>query len=103
MKNAYAIGSAARQIIKVCERIDSLAIASTEAEIQGRPSLAETYDDQLTGQIADIQQLVLEITGIALPENSEENTDEGSAFAEGELNAVKGEENTDCGAENDQK
>ena len=101
MKNAYAIGSTARQIIKICERIDSLAIASTEAEIQGRPSLAEAHDDQLNGQVADLQQLVLEITGIALPD---ENNDEGSAFAEGELNAVKGEEeNTDCGAEDDQK
>lgn len=103
MKNAYLIGSASRQIIKVCERIDSLAMASTEAETQGEPSLAGAYEEQVNGQIADLQQLVLELTRIALPDETDENTDEGSVFAEGELNAVNGEEETDCGDENVQK
>lgn len=103
MKNSYAVTTAARQIIKVCERIDALATATVETETQGQSNFDKIYEEQLEGQIADLQQLVLGLTGVAFGDDAEANTDDGSAFAEGELNAVKGEENTDCGAEGDQK
>ena len=104
MKNYSAICTIARSIIKTCEKVETLTNACLEIGTQGDDDLAGMYNEQLLGEVADLQQLTLRLTGITLPEDSDDvQGDEGSVFAEGELNAVKGEENTDCGAGDDQK
>lgn len=95
MKNAFAISSLSRQMEKVCEQIDCLAMGVQDTE-QGIGDIAGTYQDMLLDELEHIQILALKLTELisqAVGEEQETNTDEGegSAFAEGELTAVKGE------------
>ena len=70
----------------MCERIDTLSINVADERIYGNSALADVYEEQIDGQISDLQRLTLEITRLAA-EDTNENNDEGSVFAEGELNA----------------
>lgn len=100
MKNAKSIGPVARQIISVCQRIDTLNAGVVEMIQQSQPEIALVLDEQIAGQTADLQQLVLQLTELVMPsddDDSETNTDEGegSVFAEGDLDDVKNKE-TNC-------
>ena len=93
MKNAFAISGLSRQMEKVCERIDCLAMGVQDTE-QGVGDIAGTYQDMLLDELEHIQILALKLTDLvsqAVSEEQETNTDEGegSAFAEGELTAAK--------------
>ena len=92
MKNAYAISSMSRQMVKVCEQIDSLAMGVQDTE-QGIGDLADTYQDLILDELEHIQMLTLKLTELVSEAVGEEpaNTDEGdsSAFAQGNLNAKK--------------
>ena len=50
MKNAYAISSLSRQMVKVCEQIDSLAMGVQDTE-QGNVDVADAYTDMLLDEI----------------------------------------------------
>jgi len=95
MKNAKAIGPIARQIASVCQRIDTLNAGVIEMIEHKQPEVAMVLDEQIVGQTADLQQLVLQLTGLVMPsgedDESASNTDEGegSVFAEGDLDFVK--------------
>ena len=93
MKNAFAISSLSRQMEKVCEQIDCLAMGVQDTE-QGVGDIAGTYQDMLLDELEHIQILALKLTELisqAVSEEQEINTDEGegSAFAEGDLTVVK--------------
>ena len=93
MKNAFAISSLSRQMGKVCEQIDCLAMGVQGTE-QGVGDIAGTYQDMLLDELEHIQILALMLTELisqAVGEEQETDTDEGegNAFAEGELTAVK--------------
>lgn len=92
MKNAYAISSLSRQMVKVSERIEGLAMGVQDVE-QGIGDIADTYQDMLLDELEHVQLLTLKLTAMISDAVGEEaaNTDEGdgSAFAAGELTAVK--------------
>ena len=50
MKNAYAISSLSRQMVKVCEQIDSLAMGVQDTE-QGIGDLGDTYQNLLLDEL----------------------------------------------------
>lgn len=88
MKNAYCIGSLARHLKEVAERIGSLAAGVADAE-QYDPSMTEMYQNLLLDEIEHVQILTLEITKAVAEttEPSDANADEagGSVFGAGEL------------------
>lgn len=92
MKNAYAISSLSRQMVKVCEQIDSLAMGVQDTE-QSVGDVVDTYQDMLLDELEHVQVLTLKLTEMISLAVGEEtaNADEGegSAFAEGELTVVK--------------
>lgn len=92
MKNAYAIGSLSRQMCKVCEQIDSLAMGVQDTE-QGIGDIAGTYQELLLDELEHIQMLTLKLTDLISQATGEENSNadegEGNAFAQGDLNAEK--------------
>ena len=93
MKNAYAISSLSRQMVKVCEQIDSLAMGVQDTE-QGNVDVADAYTDMLLDEIEHVQMLTLKLTEViteAAGEYEPANADEagGSAFSEGELTVEK--------------
>ena len=88
--NELEIGTITRQITATCERIDSLSCSIKELENLNQLEIASTFDDQRIGQLADLQQLVLILTGLITPEHTavtDINADEGegSVFAKGDL------------------
>ena len=87
MKNAYAISSLSRQMVKVCEQIDSLAMGVQDTE-QSVGDVVDTYQDMLLDELEHVQVLTLKLTEMISLAVGEEtaNADEGegSAFAEGE-------------------
>ena len=77
MKNACAISSLARQLGKVSEKLDSLAMGVQDVE-QNAPDLTDVY------------QGLLELTKAVVAAAEETNADEGgSVFAAGDLTAEK--------------
>lgn len=93
MKNAYAISSMSRQMIKVCEQIDSLAMGVQDTE-QGSDNIADTYHDLLLDELEHIQMLTLKLTELvseAVGEQDAVNADEGegSAFFQGDFTVEK--------------
>ena len=86
MKNACAISSLARQLGKVSEKLDSLAMGVQDVE-QNAPDLTDVYQGLLLDEIEHVQILTLELTKAAAEET---NADEGgSVFAAGDLTAEK--------------
>jgi hypothetical protein len=105
MKNAYAISSLSRQMVKVCEQIDSLAMGVQDTE-QGIGDLGDTYQELLLDELEHIQMLTLKLTELVSEAVGEEttNTDEGdgSSFAPGDLDAEKtGDVASEEGGEDD--
>ena len=92
MKNAYAISSLSRQIVKVCEQIESLAMGVQDSE-QGIGDVADTYQAMLVDELEHVQTLTLKMTEMVSQAVSDEaeNADEGegSVFSEGDLTAEK--------------
>lgn len=95
MKNAHAIGGLSRQLQKVGERIELLAMDIDGAE-QTNTNLADFYMEHLLDELSCAQALVLKITEMTVEATGEpeSNADEGdgSVFSEGDLTAAKGEE-----------
>jgi hypothetical protein len=94
VKNAHAIGGLSRQLQKVSERIDLLAMDIDGVE-QTNTNLADFYMEHLLDELGCAQALVLKITEMTVEATGEPeaNADEGegSVFAEGDLTAAKGE------------
>lgn len=92
MKNAYAVSSASRQLIKVCEQMDTLAMGVQDTE-QGIGDLAEVYTDLLFDELEHAQMLILKLTELVSQsqDGGTENTDgaDGSAFGPGDLDSNK--------------
>ena len=61
MKNACAISSLARQLGKVSEKLDSLAMGVQDVE-QNAPDLTDVYQGLLLDEIEHVQILTLELT-----------------------------------------
>lgn len=106
MKNAYAISSISRQMGKVCEQIDALAMGIQDTE-QGIGNIADVYQELLLDELEHTQMLTLKLTELITVDSSEAtNADEGegSAFAAGDLDDVKtGEEDGEEGGEEVEK
>ena len=98
MKNAYTISSIARQLGKVAEKLDSLAMGVQDTE-QNASDLSEVYQGLLLDEVEHAQILTLELTKLAAESVGEvSNADgEGSVFAPGELTTEKTGENGDGG------
>ena len=89
MKNACAISSLARQLGKVSEKLDSLAMGVQDVE-QNAPDLTDVYQGLLLDEIEHVQILTLELTKAVVAAAEETNADEGgSVFAAGALTAEK--------------
>ena len=89
MKNAYAINSLSRQMVKVCEQIDSLAMGVQDTE-QGNVDVADAYTDMLLDEIEHVQMLTLKLTEVITEAAGEDvlgiaDDSCGRAFSEGEL------------------
>lgn len=100
MKNAYTISSIARQLGKVAEKLDSLAMGVQDTE-QNASDLSEVYQGLLLDEVEHVQILTLELTKLtaeSIGEGGASNTDgEGSVFGPGELTTEKTGENGDGG------
>lgn len=98
MKNAYAISSLARQLGKVSDKMDSLAMGVQDTE-QNAPDVSEVYQGLLMDEIEHLQILTLELTKLVTESTGDTaNADEGeggSAFAAGDLTDEKAGENGD--------
>lgn len=97
MKNAYAISSLARQLGKVSDKMDSLAMGVQDTE-QNAPDVSEVYQGLLMDEIEHLQILTLELTKLVTESTADAaNADEGdgSAFAAGDLTDEKAGENGD--------
>lgn len=96
MKNAYAISSLARQLGKVSEKVDSLAMGVQDTE-QNSPDVSEVYQGLLMDEVEHLQILTLELTRLVTETAGDSaNADEGeggSAFAAGDLTDEKAGEN----------
>lgn len=94
MKNIHAIGGISRQLQKASERIELLAMDIDGSE-QTNTDLADLYTGHLLDEVGHAQALVLKMTELLVEATGEgeANTDggDGSAFAEGDLTAQKGE------------
>lgn len=100
MKNAYAISSIARQLGKVAEKMDSIAMGVQDTE-QGSPDVSKVYQGLLLDEVEHAQILTLELTRLATEiagEGETGNADgDGGAFGPGELTTEKPGENGDGG------
>lgn len=88
MNTNYAICQIADQITKISNRIKTLSASISDLDYQEKDEIAETFESQRMGQLADLQQLLIVLTGLIVPNDAvltETNSDEGSIFAEGEL------------------
>lgn len=91
MENIHAVNQVVNQIKDVSGRISSLTLGISEMKAEKLNDIADSFNEQRSGQLADLQELLLVLTGLIAPEVAEQNetsnTDEGeeSAFAEGEL------------------
>ena len=98
MKNMQAIGGICRQLQKVSERAELLAM-DIEGTEQTSTDLADLYLGQLMDEAGHCQTLVLKLTELLMeatgnagePGTNADNDGDGSAFAAGDLTAQKGE------------
>ncbi len=74
--NVVQISDVSYQLAKVSDRI--MALSNSTQPISG------VYEDMLLDEISHVQILALELTKLATGDG---RTDDGSAFAEGELNS----------------
>lgn len=98
MKNAYTISSIARQLGKVAEKIDILAMGVQDTE-QGASDVSEVYQGLLLDEVEHAQILTLELTRLTTESTSDDGSNnadgDGSVFGPGELTAEKTGENGD--------
>ena len=101
MKNAYPIGGVCRQIIKACERIETMASDTEGFESQNHEALAIMFEDLALEELEHVQKLVLSLTSLVVEgasngegEKTEANADD-SVFVEGELTEEKTVEETE--------
>lgn len=94
MKNAFAIGSLARRLIKTGEMLESFAMGGQET-ISDYPEMADVYHGLFIDEVEHLQILTLELTKLVSGDTEDtSNADEGgdgSVFAEGDLTTGKGE------------
>lgn len=90
MKNTQSIRVLTRQLSKVSERIESLVDAIAEGDQSGS-GVNEVYHPILIDELEHAQMLTLKLTELLVgPVQEEQNADDnGSVFAEGDLNVVK--------------
>lgn len=94
MKNAMTIGSVARQMIKACERIDTITMDMESIENAGPSDALETYGSHRIDELAHVQELTLLLTALITEASTEadgKSNADGSAFMEGELTDTKPE------------
>lgn len=91
MQNSAAVGNICSQIIKSCEKIQTVTNGMSVFD-QANKDLVETYGNIQFDELEHTQVLVLMLTKlISEPDGNVLNTDDGgSAFGPGELTSVKG-------------
>ena len=96
MSNEAAIGNICAQIIKSCEKIQTVTNGMSVFD-QSSQELVETYGNIQFDELEHTQVLVLMLTKlISEPDGDALNTDDdGSAFGPGELTATKGEKKSE--------
>ena len=88
MQNRAAIGSICTQIIKSCEKIQTVTSAMDMFE-QSAEELAEMYGNIQFDELEHVQILTLSLTKLISDAESEHEDDAGSVFAPGDLTAEK--------------
>mgnify|MGYP004511103339 CR=1 FL=1 len=96
MSNDSAICNICAQIIKSCEKIQTVTNGMTVFD-QSNSELVESYGNIQCDELEHTQVLVLMLTKlISEPDGDALNTDDdGSAFGPGELTAPKGEKKSE--------
>lgn len=82
MKNAYAINSLARQLIKATEKLDSLATGVQDTE-QNASDVSEVFQGLLLDEMEHVQILTLELTKVVAASAEEVTGAEDSSGSEG--------------------
>jgi hypothetical protein len=91
VKKACGISSIARQLQKVSEKVDSLAMGIQDME-QSAPDVMDVYTGLLMDEVEHIQILTLELTKLVfgiVPDEANADEGDGSVFAAGDLTAGK--------------
>lgn len=96
MSNEAEIGNICSQIIKSCEKIQTVTNGMSVFD-QSNPELVESYGNIQFDELEHTQVLVLMLTKlISEPDADAMNTDDdGSAFGPGELTAIQGEKKSE--------
>ena len=76
MPNLEAIITLCRNISKTSERVEMLATDIKNCAYIDTTTLKLIFVDQLIGQVADMQQLFISLTEIALPDKEETESQE---------------------------
>jgi len=93
LKNAYAIDSVSRQLVRIAELIGGTVSGIQDTE-QGIGDIDDVYSDILLDELEHAQMLVLKLTELIVdPDQNSLETNaadsEGSVFAAGDLTSVK--------------
>lgn len=88
MQNSAAVGSICTQLIKSCEKVQTITSAMDAFE-QTNDKIIESYSDIRIDELEHIQILTLMLTELVSAESDENMDGEGSTFAPGDLNDVK--------------
>lgn len=95
MSNDAAISNICAQIIKSCEKIQTVTNGMAVFD-QSNSELVESYGNIQCDELEHTQVLVLMLTKLISESNQDSlNTDDGSAFGPGELTTVKSEEGSE--------
>lgn len=90
MKNAAAISSVSRQLVKVCEQIDTLTMGIQDTE-QGIGGIADTLTSIRIDELEHAQMLTLKLTELITQAGEDDATNsdgaDGSAFGPGDLDS----------------
>lgn len=89
MDNLMIISNISSQLKSVCEKIATLTTGIGTVGEQYE-ALTAVYEELLLDEVHHAQVLTLEMTRATIGQDT--NTDEGSVFAEGELNSVNEEQ-----------
>lgn len=88
MQNSATVGSICTQLIKSCEKVQTITSAMDAFE-QTNDKIIESYSNIRFDELEHIQILTLMLTEFVSVESDENMDGEGSVFAPGELNDVK--------------
>ena len=101
MKNTMIINELSRYLAKTSELIEEFTHGIASNEMEGKSDFVSLYSDMRLDELEHAQRLMLLMTDAIVqdtPENSPaENADEdeGSVFAEGDLDCNKNDEETE--------